>query len=112
MNAKLRRASDGDFEAIAAGAIKKEVLHKLYEIIGVQRDHYQHLSKPLKYDLSKSSEEFVAVNAMLAAMIRLHFLKFIGLPGESISVIIRVQLSWVKIPLNRLASAISRQYPE
>lgn len=47
MNAKLRKATSPELEKLIFDEEKSLFMEKLFELIGVQRDHYQHLNKPL-----------------------------------------------------------------
>lgn len=111
MNSKLRRASTLELEEILSSYINVAFLYKLYEIIGHQRDHFQHLSKNLDYDLSDNVEEFATVNALLTVIIRYHFLLAISLSVDGISKIINGEMIWISHQLRKLKNNIQRKFP-
>lgn len=110
MNAKLRRASAPEFETIMMSYIQIPVLHRLYEIIGHQRDHFQHLSKELNDDLSENSDIFAAVTTLMGIMIRYHLLLATGLQSGNIERIIKGDLIWIKRQLKQLENKITQKY--
>lgn len=111
MNAKLRRASTPELEGILSSYVSIVFLHKLYEIIGHQRDHFQHLSKLLDHDLSDNTEEFVTVNTLLKVIIRYHFLLAIALSLTEISKIIKGEMIWFNHQLRKLEKNILEKFP-
>ncbi|WP_461789719.1 hypothetical protein [Pedobacter sp.] len=110
MNSKLRRGSTTEFEDLLRHYITIPVLHKLYEIIGHQRDHFQHLSKDLDYDLNEDTEQFAAVNTLLAIMIRYHLLVAIALPPTEIAKAVKQEMAWIRPQIKNLEINIKRKY--
>lgn len=104
MNAKLRKATSPELEKLIFDEEKSLFMEKLFELIGVQRDHYQHLNKPLKFDLNENQQDMITVNAVLQAIIRYHLLKAIGLDQQKIDRIITGDLNYLKGRLKLLAS--------
>jgi len=106
MNAKLRKATSPELETLLFGDGKSLFMEKLFEIIGVQRDHYQHLNKPLRFDLNENPQDMITINAVLQAIIRYHLLKAIGLDQQKIDKIILIDVNYFKGKLKFLASRI------
>lgn len=110
MNLKLRQAMVTGLEAVLCNYISLAALHKLLEVVGHQRDYFQHLSKTLSYNLNDVTEEFVTVNTLLQIIIRFHFLKAIALPDDEIMQLIQSDLYWIKKELLKIQSNIISKF--
>jgi len=110
MNSKLRRATTPELEQILIGHITIPSLHRLYEVIGNQRDHFQHLSKPLHYDLCEDMQEMHTVNILLEIIIRHHLFTSIKLPAMEAEKIIKGDISWIQRKLKKLQAKITERY--
>jgi hypothetical protein len=107
MEARLRVAIGADLEELLIKRIDKEFLYKLLKLIGHQRDHYQHLSKTLGYDLGRQADDMIAVNGLLAAIIRYHLLSAIKFPKDKIDQLVDRDLYWIERELRILQQKIS-----
>lgn len=89
MNGKFRNAIDDTLEHILTDIIALNFLHKLFELLGDQRDHYQHLSKKLAVDFNENPADMIMVNSLLQAIIRYHLLRAVAFDGEKIITMIQ-----------------------
>lgn len=110
MNAKLRKATSAELQILIFGEKGLQFMQKLYELIGVQRDHYQHLNKPLKFDLNEIPEDIMTLNSLMQAIIRYHLLKAIGLNQDKIEKIILGDISFIKRKLQSIKLRVEERY--
>ncbi|MGN7203936.1 hypothetical protein ACTHQF_06650 [Pedobacter sp. SAFR-022] len=110
MNKKLRYSCVPMLELILLDVFEHKVLFKLFEIIGRQRDHFQHLNVKLKYDLDDDPSEFRAVNGLLTCIIKFHILKAIEFPDGKIRDIVKRDLMYITEACRSLQKNIKQRY--
>lgn len=104
MNKKIKLTLDSTLEEILFKKFSSQFLYKLFIIIGVQRDHYQHLSKKLTYNLNKNIEDLNAINQFIAVLIKYHLLIAIKFPTVKIIKIVNRDLSFCERRIKFLES--------
>jgi hypothetical protein len=102
MNRKLRNALDNHLESVFFTTFGEDFIAKLFEIIGDQRDLYQHLSKTIKFDLSINEHDMIGVNQLMATIIRYHLWRAVAVPEDKIKQLISRDKEWFKIDLFNL----------
>jgi len=102
MNRKLHNALDQDMATILFKAFGQDFIYKLFELIGDQRDLFQHLNKPIKFDFNSDQSDMIAVNQLLTLIIKYHLWKAVRLPQDKINELTQRDLQWFKTDLYSL----------
>jgi hypothetical protein len=99
MNRKLRNALDPELEKVLFTTFGDKFIIKLFEVIGDQRDFFQHLSKSLKFDLNENRNDIIAVNQLMATIVRYHLWLAVGLPANKIKRLVSRDIEFFRIDL-------------
>jgi hypothetical protein len=110
MYKKLRYACDDTLLGLIKTVLTEDLIFKLFEVMSVQRDHFQHLNKPLKFDLNEDSSDMVAVNHLMQNMIRYHLLKAVHFPQDKIIKLIKQDFHNITIPMRNLQVKLKEHY--
>jgi len=110
MYKKLRYACDDILWALIKTVLAEDLIFKLFEVMSVQRDHFQHLNKPLKFDLNEDGADMIAVNHLMKCMIRYHLLKAVYFPEDKTIKLIKQDLHNITMPMRKLQVKLKKRY--
>jgi hypothetical protein len=102
MNRKLHNALDEALKKALFKSFGEDFIVKLCEVIGDQRDLFQHLNKPIKFDLSNNEHDLIAVNQLLAVIVRYHLWRAVGLPEDKLIKLVSRDTEWLLIDMFNL----------
>jgi hypothetical protein len=110
MYKKLRYACDDTLFGLIKSVLAEDLIFNLFEMMAVQRDHFQHLNKPLKFDLNEDGADMMAVNHLMKCMIRYHLLKAVKFPEDKVIKLIEQDLYYITIPMRNLQIKLKERY--
>lgn len=84
MNRELRNTLDSNLENLLFPELGKDFIFKLFDRIGDQRDLFQHLNKPIKFDFNNNKSDIVTINQLMSLLISYHLRKTIELPKDKL----------------------------
>lgn len=110
MYKKLCYACDDTLISLIKTVLADDMVFNLFKVMAVQRDHFQHLNKPLQFDLNEDGADMIAVNNLMKCIIRYNLLKAVQFPKDKVIKLIKQDLYYITIPMRNLQFKLKERF--